>query len=109
MVPNANPAAGIPVSTDTSPRPVTLVRRIGLPGAVMLLAVPEESGISLMSLPTSVTPVPSATVSWPPSKVMMAFGFDPKKPKAATGAALSNVSAATSGVALNCPMPVSFR
>ena len=47
MVPKAIPAAGMLVFPSTSPGPATLVIRIGLPGAVMLLGVEEESGSEL--------------------------------------------------------------
>jgi hypothetical protein len=42
--------------------------------------------------PTSEMPVPSATESWLPCTVI-APGFDPKNPNAATGAALKSASA----------------
>ena len=73
----------------------------------MLLGVPEESGSRFMFPPTKVRPVPSATVSWPPSK-LMAAGFEPKNPNAATGAAVSNASAGP-GTALNRALSVSRR
>ncbi len=107
MVSSAIPAAGITVSATTSPDPAMLVSRIGLPWAVMLLGMPEESGTRRCSPDQghagSIRDGQLATFE------VDGGGRDPRNPKAATGAALRSASADALGIALNRAPSASLR